>query len=57
MHNRANPAPKYECALCGKRVAADEAIFSSWTRRRFCRDTNACDNRVARKATRLRVIA
>lgn len=50
-------AKKHECSRCGKPAVATEMIFSSWTRRRYCRDVNACTNRVARKAKRRRVVA
>jgi len=43
---------KHTCARCGKHAESTEMIFSSWTRKRYCRDVNACTNRVARRSGR-----
>ena len=29
------PVPVYPCAVCGKPVKAQEAVYSTWTRARF----------------------
>ena len=42
--------PKYACALCGKRSPADEMVFSTHTRARYCgRDFLGCRARYERK--------
>jgi len=41
------------CAVCGKRLAADELrIYSKWTRNYYCFDMAACRRRAKRRGRR-----
>lgn len=42
-------ATKHSCARCGKRLRAEQMIYSRHTRARYCRDFGACDRRVLRR--------
>ena len=37
--------PTYRCAVCGRTVTAESAIYSSHTGNRYCRDLTACHER------------
>lgn len=39
----------YACARCGKRQRPEKMIFSKHTRKRYCRDLDACGKRAKRK--------
>lgn len=44
--------PRYECARCGHRSAADAMIYSHWTRNRYCANVDACARRRKRRRTK-----
>jgi len=40
---------KYACGTCGKEGTAEQMIFSTHTKVRYCRDFMACRQRAKRK--------
>jgi len=38
----------YRCGCCGKRLKADQWIYSRWTGNRYCTDLDACTKRTKR---------
>lgn len=47
MSTTAAPA-RHVCDRCGRKQPADRMVYSTHTRRRYCRDFNACDRRTKR---------
>ena len=44
----AKAAIRYECGVCGKRITAEQAIYSTHTKARYCAfDMAACRKRAA----------
>jgi hypothetical protein len=43
---------KYACGTCGKEGTAEEMIFSTHTKVRYCRDFMACRQRAEKKKRR-----
>lgn len=39
---------RHACARCGKKQKAEQMVFSSHTRKRYCSDLGACGRRARR---------
>jgi hypothetical protein len=39
---------RYVCGVCGRKITADQSVYSKFTRARYCADLRRCDNRKRR---------